>query len=122
MKGLKLNKPIWCCVIAIEILLMCVCFLKCRNNESVELSFTQDDLVYESGESGFYLDESYDHMYIATPGFTLPKGFYPVEVEYERSDDRLTTAIEVQYVDKYYYNQYSEERYNNTLSGRIKRA
>lgn len=108
-----------CCVIAIEILLLCVCFLIYRNKESVELSFTQDDLLYESGEGGFYLDRSYDHLYIASPEFTLPKGFYTVEVEYERSNNYLATAIEVQYTEKWYNTQYSEKTYNNALSGRI---
>lgn len=119
MKKINIRKPIWCIVIAIEIILMCVCFLIYRNKEAVELSFTQDDLIYESGESGFYLDRSSDHLYIATPEFTLPKGFYTIEAEYERSDNRLATAIEVQNAEKWYDTQYSEKTYNNALSGRI---
>lgn len=116
---MKLSKTVWCGIIATEILLMYVCFLIYHNKASVELSFTQDDLIYESGESGFYLDESFDHLYIATPRFTLPKGFYTVEVEYERSDNCLATAIEVQFATGWYNNQYSKKTYNNALSGRI---
>ena len=82
------------------------------NRESVDLGFTQDNLLYETGESGFYLDKLYDHTYAATPEFVLPKGLYTVEVQYERSD-RSAAEIEVQYVNE----QHNE--YDNGLSGKI---
>lgn len=119
MKKMKFSKPVWCCIIAIEIILLCVCYFAYRNRESVELNFTQDDLIYETGESGFYIDRSSSHLYTATPEFTLPKGFYTVEVEYERSNNYLATALEVQYVRKWYINQYYQKTFNNALSGRI---
>lgn len=116
---MKLSKPAWWCVIAIEVLLICACCLIYRKKEPIELSFTQDDLIYESGESGFYLDSSYDHLYIETPEFNLPKGYYTVEAEYERSDNFLATALEVQYEGHRYDGEYTRETYNNALSGRI---
>ena len=119
IKELILSKQVWCCVIVLEILFMCVCGYIYRNRETVELNYTQDDLHYESGESGFYLDKSYDHLYVASPDFTLPKDFYTVEVEYERSDNFLSTAIEVQHTEYWYELQYMEEKYNNALSGRV---
>lgn len=119
MEKIKLSKSIWCFVIAIEIILICVCFFIYRNKEFTELNFTQDDLLYESGESGAYVDRSNGYLYTATPEFTLPKGFYTVEAEYERSESYLSTAIEVQYAEEWYDPQYKSKTYNNALSGRI---
>lgn len=110
--GIKLSRRIWCCVIAIEILCIFVCLFMYGNRESIEFSFTQDDLYYESGQNGFYLDKSYDHNYMSTPNFMLPKGLYTVEVEYERSN-YSAAEIEVQYA----YDRHNE--YDNGLSGKI---
>ena len=65
----KLSKQEWCCVIAIEILLMNIAYFIYGNRGTVELSFTQDDLLYESGENGFYLDKLCDHNYMSVPNF-----------------------------------------------------
>lgn len=45
-----------------------------RQRPPVELVYTQDDLVYDSGEAGFYLDTSYNEEYIFTPEFILSGG------------------------------------------------
>lgn len=114
IKGIKLSRQTWWCVIAIEVIFLCIgCFVyKNRNREFVDLNFTQDDLLYESGESGFYIDNSHAHQYTATPGFVLPKGLYTVDVQYERSGS-WRAEIEAQYAEE------RHNEYDNGLSGKI---
>lgn len=74
------------------------------------MNFSQEDLLYDTGEKGFYQDASTGCAYITTPEFTLPRGLYTVEIEYERHSDEFGTRVEV---------LYSDERYNKTISGNI---
>ena len=46
---LRKNKKIWLVIAAMEILLVCLAGFLYSRREPVELSFTQDDLVYFSG-------------------------------------------------------------------------
>lgn len=116
IKGVKLGWQAWCGVIAIEIILMCVCCSVYGNREPVDFFFAQGDLCYESGESGFYLDKSHNHQYTATPEFVLPKGLYTVEAQYERSDKsawEIAAEMEAQYANE------RHNEYDNELSGKI---
>lgn len=109
IKTLKLDKKAWIFLVILEIILTALfCFLHSRK-EPVELNFTQDDLLYDSGENGFYLDLSYDSKYIMTPEFVLPAGLYTVEIEYARSNS-VVTSIEI---------LYSDMRYDFSVSGAI---
>ena len=112
IKEIKLGRQAWCSIIIIEIILLCVCCFAYGNREFGEFSFTQDDLHYESGASGFYLDRSYDYRYMATPEFILPKGLYTIDVQYESSDG-MAAAVEVQYANV------GHNEYDNGLSGKI---
>ena len=78
---LRKNKKIWLVIAAMEILLVCLAGFLYSRREPVELSFTQDDLVYDSGEPGFYIDTTGSR--ITTPEFTLPRGMYTVTIQYE---------------------------------------
>lgn len=110
IKDFKMNRWVWLCLLAAEVMLGAgVCFVQSRK-EPLELRFTQEDLLYESGGSGFYVDMSYEKgLRIITPQLRLPKGIYTLEVRHERSS-RVTTRIEVQYVD---------HRFGDQISGSI---
>ncbi|MDE6845717.1 MAG: hypothetical protein K2J99_08125, partial [Lachnospiraceae bacterium] len=85
------DKKFWVCILIFEI---CVCGVFCfrySKKEPVELNYTQDDLLYDSGEQGFYLDKSYEGKYIASPMFMLPKGLYTLDVQYECKGDAEVT-------------------------------
>lgn len=79
---LRKNKKIWLVIAAVEILLVCLAGFFYSRREPVSLSFTQEDLVYDSGEPGFYIDTTTGSQ-IATPEFTLPRGMYTVTIQYE---------------------------------------
>lgn len=104
---LRSNKKIWLAIAALEILLICLAGFLYSRREPVELSFTQDDLFYESGERGAYLDRSVSSAYIATEVFTLPKGLYTLRVSYQYSGPVKIFAA------------YTDERYNYNASGDI---
>lgn len=79
---LRKNKKIWLVIAAVEILLVCLAGFFYSRREPVSLSFTQEDLVYDSGEPGFYIDTTTGSQ-IATPEFALPRGMYTVTIQYE---------------------------------------
>lgn len=79
---LRRNKKIWLMIAAFEILLVCLAGFLYSRREPVSLSFTQEDLLYDSGEPGFYIDTTTGSQ-IATPEFTLPRGMYTVTIQYE---------------------------------------
>lgn len=109
MKTIKLSKKVWLYILIAELILTGMLALFYSRKENTELNFTQDDLTYESGESGFYLDISTAGSYITTPDFSLPAGLYTVEVEYERS---VLHAALLEIL-------YSDGRYAPIISGRI---
>ena len=90
------GRRLWCCILAVEILLGGALFGFGRQ-EDIEINFSQEDLLYETGEKGFYQDVS-TGSFITTPEFTLPGGLYTIEAEYERSNE-AGTRIEVLYSD-----------------------
>lgn len=81
------KKKIWCCIAAVELLLLAAVGLLYHNREPVEYNFTQDDLVDDTGAVGFYIDKSCGYSYVATPDVTLPRGMYTFEVQYEYKGD-----------------------------------
>lgn len=83
VKGTRVDKRIWCFIIILELFIWAGILLFLSTRPSVELNYSQDDLVYDSGEAGFYLDKAYAKRYVSTPDFILPKGFYTLEAEYE---------------------------------------
>lgn len=82
LKG-KLQKKIWIFLATAEIILLAGGGFLYHNRERVELQFTQDDLVDNTGAAGFYIDKSSGISYVATPELILPRGMYTVEAEYE---------------------------------------
>lgn len=106
---IKNKKAFWCFLITTQLVILCVACVIYSRREIAELNYTQDDLVYNNGESGFYLDLSYDYSYVSTPEFTLPKGLYTVNIVYENSGE-LTSTVEI---------RYSDERFDSNVSGKI---
>ena len=104
---IRFNKKIWLCIFLLEVILLGVSWIALRHRPYIELSYTQDDLVYNNGEAGFYLDSSYNARYVTTPEITLPRGFYTLEAECEYQG---STRIEV---------VYSDERVNANVSDTI---
>lgn len=101
LQKIKSSKLLWFFLIIAELLILCVSGFVYSRREGIELNFTQEDLIYNNGDAGFYLDKSYNYKYIATPEFMLPKGLYTLKVQYERSG-ALKTTIEVCYPDEQY--------------------
>ena len=79
--------------LAVEVLLLLGLCLLYSRREPVSLSFTQDELYFSNEEQGFYLDNSNLDRYIATPQFSLPKGLYTVNVEYEKAGAAKIWAV-----------------------------
>ncbi len=77
------KKKIWCCLIAVELLLLVGGGLLYHNRERVDYTFTQEDLVDDTGAAGFYIDKSSDFAYVATPEVVLPRGMYTMEAQFE---------------------------------------
>ena len=84
LQRMCLSKRIWVYIIVLEFMFLGGTIFVLNRQPTVALNYTQEDLVYDSGEAGFYLDNS-NGNYIATPDFVLPKGFYTLKIEYEYS-------------------------------------
>ena len=67
-----------------------------------EQYYPQEELCYENGESGFYLDSSNRGEYscVMTPEMSLPKGFYTVEAECEYRGAPGVIRMEMIYQDE----------------------
>ena len=102
LSKIKNTKILWCCIIIAELLVLCVSGLVYSGRENVELNYAQDDLFYNNGDSGFYLDKSYAYSYIATPGIALPRGMYTLSVQYECARGDIGARIDIQYEDNQY--------------------
>ena len=98
MVKVNLTKKVWFGIVVIELLLLAGATFVYSKRETVTLDYTQDDMRYDNGESGFYLDSSYDYQYIKSPQIILPKGMYTFTVEYECAN-RVVTRLAVQYED-----------------------
>lgn len=99
------NKLAWFCIIVFELLFLGGALLVLHGRPSVELNYTQDDLIDNFGAPGFYLDKSYSSAYVATPEFSLPKGFYTLEAECVYNG---STRIEVLYSDNQFNGNVSD--------------
>lgn len=93
----QMSYKIFCLGVLIFEIVACgvLCF-QYSKREHIELNFTQDDLIYDSGESGFYLDKGYEAKYILTPRFTLPAGLYTLYAQCEYAGD---IKVSVQHTD-----------------------
>lgn len=83
LQKIKFVKKTWYCLIIVELLFIVISSLVYGRRNAVTLQYAEDDLLYDNGESGFYLDTTYSSAYITTPDFTLPKGLYTVKIEYD---------------------------------------
>lgn len=102
LSKIKNTKILWISIIIAELLILCVSGLVYGRREHLELNYTQDDLFYNNGESGFYLDKSYSYSYISTPEIILPKGLYTLSVQYECARGDIGSKIDIQYADGQY--------------------
>lgn len=92
------TKKVWFCIIIAELLLLAGAAFVHSKRETVTLDYVQDDMLYNNGESGAYLETSYDYEYIMTPRMVLPKGLYTFTVQYECADLGVM-RLEMQYLD-----------------------
>ena len=100
--NMKFSGKLWCCIIVAEIVMICSLGFIHSRQTTRSINFTQDDLSYNTGESGFYLDKSFDSpKSIKTPNFTLPKGIYTIEVRYECLNSSMK-SIDFRYADALY--------------------
>ncbi len=107
LERFRQNKKVWLGAAFLELVVLVAAAFLYSKREPVFLSFPQETLVYESGESGAYLDRSIGSAYIATEEFTLPKGMYTLRVSYEYSGPvKILVA-------------YTDERYDYNVSGDI---
>ena len=83
LKWVKSGWRGWLIIIVAEILVLVVSAFHFMHREPINLSFSQEDLLYENGEVGFYVDESFSVGRIMTPEFTLPRGMYTVRISYD---------------------------------------
>ncbi len=101
LQKIQLNRKVLLGIILAELVMMMAFGFLYSRRETVDLNFSQEDLVSDLGEKMFYIDRSYDHTYVATPEFTLPRGMYTLEVEYECQGD---VRVEVCYFEGSYEN------------------
>lgn len=92
-----------------ELLLLIAVGLYCANREEINLQFTQEELIDDTGSAAFYLDRSTSSQYVASPGVILPKGMYTLEAECESAG---TPKLRILY-------QEAKERYHQEVSGDI---
>lgn len=107
LRKIKFSKGLWCGIAAAELLLIGILAFAYSRREVVTLNYTQDELVYASGESGFYLDTSYETRYVSTPEMVLPKGMYTLTVQHEYQGDVKLNIV------------YMDEQYDSNVSGDI---
>lgn len=107
IKGIKFQKIFWFIIILLEIFILIIAGWSYKRKEPVNLNFTQDDLIYDSGENGAYLDTTSSSAYVASKEFLLPKGLYTVSINYEYSDPVLFSLT------------YIDGRYDSNASGDI---
>lgn len=98
---IKFRKELWICIIIVELLFLGIVGFLYGKRENIVLEYTEDDMVYDSGENGFYLDASFGGGHVGIPELVLPKGKYLLTIEYERSTMN-GTAIDIGYVDGMY--------------------
>lgn len=98
MKKMHVTKKIWFFIMIAEVVLVAWAAYSYSKREMVALNFVQDDMLYNTGDRGAYLDISYDYQCIMSPEIALPKGLYMFTVQYEcaRQDN---IRIEMQYMD-----------------------
>lgn len=105
--GRNVRTKVCLCVIILEVILLMAAGYFYGRREPVELDFVQEELIDDSRTGRFYLDRSSDGEYIETPVFTLPKGLYTLEAQYECAGK---ARLEVLYTDV---------QYNSEISGSI---
>lgn len=106
LSKIRFSKKLWCGIIIVELLLLCLLCMKLKNRQAAEEYLTQDELFYDTDESGFYLDSSYSSKYIRTPNISLPKGLYTLEAEIEYVGD---ITLEIRYSDELHEYYLSED-------------
>ena len=66
MKEGSFEKKIWFTIILVEAALLVIAGIFYKGREAVELTYIQEELVDDSGESAFYMDRSSECRYLAT--------------------------------------------------------
>lgn len=103
------QKKIWCCIAAVELLVLVAIRLFYGNREEMVLEFAQEELIDDSENAAFYLDYSTSSQYVASPHITLPRGMYTLEAECESAGDPKLLIL--------YHNQGDTDSYHGYRSG-----
>lgn len=96
------QKKIWCCIAAVELLLLAAIGLFYGNRDGVILDFLQEELIDDSENAAFYLDRSTSSQYVASPEIRLPKGMYTLEAECESAGDPKLCILYIGNVNRYH--------------------
>lgn len=107
LKRIRLDKKIWIFFLAAELFILVAAAVIYNRKEPVHLNFAQNELIYDSGESGAYIDTSFSSTYIASQEFILPVGMYRVTIDYDYCDPVIMSV------------NYMDGRYDSNVSGNI---
>ena len=102
-----LGKRKWFFLILAEALLLVAACIFYGRRETVELNYTQEELIDDSGEAAFYLERSSDCRFVGSPKLMLPKGMYTLTVQYEGAGEAKLRVV------------YPGSRYRSEVSGDI---
>ncbi len=102
-----LGKRKWSFLILAEALLLVAACIFYGRRETVELNYTQEELIDDSGEAAFYLERSSDCRFVGSPKLMLPKGMYTLTVQYEGAGEAKLRVV------------YPGSRYRSEVSGDI---
>lgn len=103
----KLYKRRYLIILGIEMLMIVIAIFLYRGKETTSVYFSQEDLIYNTGEQGFWIDTASTEKKIVTPEFVLPRGMYTITIRYE---GKGYAVLNVNYVDG---------RLNSNVSGNM---
>lgn len=87
------DRRIWFYIFLAEALLLVIAGFFAGRRRPLELVYTQEELLDDSGEAAFYMDRSAECKYVTTPEFTLPRGMYTLTVQYESEGEAVLRVV-----------------------------
>ena len=87
------DRRIWFYIFLAEALLLVIAGFFAGRRRPLELVYTQEELLDDSGEAAFYMDRSTECKYVTTPEFTLPRGMYTLTAQYESEGEAVLRVV-----------------------------